>query len=117
MLISEGEGSAIYCKPKRDATNLSDDMLYNAPVTDRLWLDITTGASHFNVNEEHLIGLSGLRGKANPVQAWAGPEGCSKLGLPDFKTAHEDSKLTVSVMFHSVLSDPCFDSVCQAMRM
>jgi len=25
--------------------------------------------------------------------------------------------LLVSVMFHSVLSDPCFDSVCQAMCM
>jgi len=25
--------------------------------------------------------------------------------------------LSVSVMFHSVLSDPCFGSVCQAMRM
>jgi len=25
--------------------------------------------------------------------------------------------LPVSVMFHSVLSDPCFDSVCQTMRM
>ena len=25
--------------------------------------------------------------------------------------------LSVSVMFHSVLSDSCFDSVCQAMRM
>ena len=25
--------------------------------------------------------------------------------------------VSVSVMFHSVLSDPCFDSVCQAMRM
>jgi len=25
--------------------------------------------------------------------------------------------LSVSVIFHSVLSDPCFDSVCQTMRM
>ena len=25
--------------------------------------------------------------------------------------------LSVSVLFHSILSDSCFDSVCQAMRM
>jgi len=24
-------------------------------------------------------------GKAIPLQAWTGPEGCRKLGLPDFK--------------------------------
>jgi hypothetical protein len=27
-----------------------------------------------------------VRGKANPLQAWTGPEGSRSLRLPDFKT-------------------------------
>jgi len=32
-------------------------------------------------------------------------------------SAGHQKLLSVSVLFHSVLSDPCFDSVCQAMPM
>ena len=28
----------------------------------------------------------GVKGKANPLQAWTGPEGSRRLQLPDFKT-------------------------------
>jgi len=32
-------------------------------------------------------GLKGLsKGKANPLQAWTGPEGSRRLRIPDFKT-------------------------------
>ena len=27
-----------------------------------------------------------IKGKANPLQAWTGPEGSRRLRLPDFKT-------------------------------
>jgi len=27
-----------------------------------------------------------VKGKAIPLQAWTGPEGCRRLRLPDFKT-------------------------------
>ena len=27
-----------------------------------------------------------IKGKAIPLQAWTGPEGFTRLGLPDFKT-------------------------------
>jgi hypothetical protein len=54
---------------KHAAIKLSNDILYNVLVTDRLCLDIATGASHLEVNEKHLIGMSGVKGKAIPVQA------------------------------------------------
>jgi len=30
------------------------------------------------------------KGKAVPLQAWTGPEGCRKLRLPDFVTTAQD---------------------------
>jgi len=30
------------------------------------------------------------KGKAVPLQAWSGPEGSRKLGLPDFVTTKQD---------------------------
>ena len=30
--------------------------------------------------------LMNCKGKANPLQAWTGPEGTRRLWLPDFKT-------------------------------
>ena len=37
------------------------------------------------------------KGKAVPLQAWSGPEGSSKLRLPDFMTTAEDGGKVVSL--------------------
>ena len=37
--------------------------------------------------------LAYSKSKAIPLQAWTGPEGSRRLKLPDFKTAHEGSKV------------------------
>jgi len=34
--------------------------------------------------------LLSLKGKAVPLQAWTGPEGCRKLRFPDFVTTAQD---------------------------
>jgi len=34
------------------------------------------------------------KGKAVPLQAWTGPEGSRKLGLPDFVTAQDGGRLS-----------------------
>jgi len=36
------------------------------------------------------------KGKAVPLQAWSGPEGCRKLRFPDFVTTAQDSSKVVS---------------------
>jgi hypothetical protein len=33
-----------------------------------------------------LLNVNEVKGKAIPLQAWTGPEGSRRLGLPDFKT-------------------------------
>jgi len=37
-------------------------------------------------------------GKAVPLQAWSGPEGCRKLRFPDFMTMAQDGGKVVSLM-------------------
>ena len=37
------------------------------------------------------------KGKAIPLQAWTGPEGSRKLGLPDFVTTAQDGGKVVSL--------------------
>ena len=86
VLLSEGEDYAMYSKSKQEAIKLSDDILYIVHLTDRLCIDITMEASHLEANEKNLIDLSGVKGKAIPLQAWTGPEGSRRLRLPDFKT-------------------------------
>jgi hypothetical protein len=38
------------------------------------------------------------KGKAVPLQAWGGPEGCRKLRFPDFLTTAQDGGKVVSLM-------------------
>ena len=48
--------------------------------------------SHTGTNQVTRMDISysgnvfGPKGKANPLQVWRGPEGSSRLRLPDFKT-------------------------------
>ena len=35
---------------------------------------------------EYMLEISKGKSKAIPLQAWGGPEGSRRLGLPDFKT-------------------------------
>jgi len=37
------------------------------------------------------------KGKAVPLQAWSGPEGCRKLRFPDFMTTAQDGGKVVSL--------------------
>jgi hypothetical protein len=37
------------------------------------------------------------KGKAVPLQAWSGPEGCGNLGFPDFMTTAQDGGKVVSL--------------------
>jgi len=37
------------------------------------------------------------KGKAVPLQAWSGPEGCRKLRFPDFMTTAQDDGKVVSL--------------------
>jgi len=37
------------------------------------------------------------KGKAVPLQAWSGPEGCRKLRFPDIMTTTQDSGKVVSL--------------------
>jgi hypothetical protein len=37
------------------------------------------------------------KGKAVPLQAWGGPEGCRKLSFPDFMTTVQDGGKVVSL--------------------
>ena len=37
------------------------------------------------------------KGRAVPLQAWAGPEGCGKLKFPDFTTTVQDGGKVVSL--------------------
>ena len=37
------------------------------------------------------------KGKAVPLQAWSGPEGCRKLMFPDFMTTAQDGGKVVSL--------------------
>jgi hypothetical protein len=39
-----------------------------------------------------------VKGKAIPLQAWGGPEGCMKLRFPDFTTKAQDGGKVVSLM-------------------
>ena len=39
-----------------------------------------------NLQFQDFIQACPIKGKAIPVQAWTGPEGSRRLGLPDFKT-------------------------------
>jgi hypothetical protein len=38
------------------------------------------------ISNVNIIGTKKGKGKAIPLQAWTGPEGSSRLRLPDFKT-------------------------------
>ena len=38
-----------------------------------------------------------VKGKANPLQAWSGPEGSRKLRFPDFVTTTQDGGQVVSL--------------------
>ena len=45
--------------------------------------------------EIHFLSDVKAKGKSVPLQAWTGPEGSRKLGLPDFvTTAQEDGRLS-----------------------
>ena len=39
-----------------------------------------------------------IKGKAVPLQAWSGPEGCRELRFPDFVTTAQDGDKVVSLM-------------------
>jgi hypothetical protein len=38
-----------------------------------------------------------VKGKAVPLQAWSGPEGCRKLRFPDYMTTAQDGGKVVSL--------------------
>jgi len=42
-------------------------------------------------------------GKAVPLQAWGGPEGCRKLRFPDFMTTAQDGGRVVSLTHRRLL--------------
>jgi hypothetical protein len=39
-----------------------------------------------NNNNNVIVAAVRTKGKAIPIPTWTGPEGCRRLGLPDFKT-------------------------------
>jgi len=58
---------------------------------------------HFTVIFEALTSFAFVifkvkgKGKAVPLQAWSGPEGCRKLRFPDFMTTAQDGGKVVTL--------------------
>jgi hypothetical protein len=55
---------------------------------------------HHQVVHEHLmmaLMAETCKGKADPLQAWRGPEGSRKLRFPDFLTTAQDGGQAVSI--------------------
>jgi len=50
-----------------------------------------------NVVKIDILLILRIKGKAVPLQAWTGPEGSGKLGLPDFVTTAQDGGKVVSL--------------------
>jgi len=44
-----------------------------------------------------------VKGRAVPLQAWSGPEGCRKLRFPDFMTTAQDGGKFVSLTYRPPL--------------
>jgi len=51
---------------------------------------ITTVQCDADKDSNHITGEEHVKGKAVPLQAWTGPEGCRKLRFPDFVTTAQD---------------------------
>jgi hypothetical protein len=49
-----------------------------------------------SILEQLFVYLYG-KGKAVPLQAWSGPEGCRKLRFPDYMTTAQDGGKVVSL--------------------
>ena len=52
---------------------------------------------HHITEDDCLYGHIHGKGKAVPLQAWSGPEGCRKLRLPDFMTTAQEGGKVVSL--------------------
>jgi hypothetical protein len=55
------------------------------------------------VSTHSVIEMSKVMGKADPLQAWSGPEGSRKLRFPDFMTTAQDGGNVVSLTHRSPL--------------
>ena len=55
------------------------------------------GGGKNSVSEEKKLHFY-IKGKADPLQAWTGPEGSRKLRFPDFLTTAQDGDKVVSLM-------------------
>jgi len=60
-------------------------------------------ANSFYPNFDSLSQVNG-KGKADPLQAWSGPEGSRKLRFPDFMTTAQDGGKVVSLMHRPPLT-------------
>ena len=75
--------------------NLSCRMSHNKATNTAAKDSVETDKETFLLNSSLCLGKG--KGKADPLQAWSGPEGSRKLRFPDFMTTAQDGGKVVSL--------------------
>ena len=68
-------------------TNATEICNYTSGITQNLKTGVQSAPETY---QEHLTTTDSKKGKADPLQAWTGPEGSGKLRFPDFVTTAQD---------------------------